>query len=126
MAGVLGGGLAFAVGVILLPLVKWIHDVQSRAVDAERNVAQTYMPRTQAETALAGCEDRLQRQIADFRALVTAEHQQMRHAIEAVHQDFKAHDQLDIQRHRDLKEDLERLLSLRAWRVDHDGAHPRD
>jgi hypothetical protein len=100
------GVVAFGIGTILLPLVRWIHDVQGRSVDAERKAAERYMERPEAERRIAMLKEDYQRAIDLVIATNDRELSALRLLLSEYRTDFRHHENLDRQVHGDLKRDI--------------------
>jgi hypothetical protein len=106
ITGLILGVMAFWIGRIVLPLVKWIHDVQSRSVDAERKGAERYMERSDAERRFAILKEDYQRAIDLVIATNDRELSALRLLLSEYRTDFRHHENLDRQVHGDLKRDI--------------------
>lgn len=104
--GLVGGMMGFGIAVILVPLIKWIHDVQSRTVDSERNAAGMFIKRADAQEMFKEVKADCHHNITELRSTIIVEHKQIRELIAEMRNDFRHHDALDVQRHAELKTDI--------------------
>jgi hypothetical protein len=91
------GVVAFGIGTILLPLVRWIHDVKA---------AERYMERPEAERRIAMLKEDYQRAIDLVIATNDRELSALRLLLSEYRTDFRHHENLDRQVHGDLKRDI--------------------